>query len=143
MKKEAETKHSSKREKGGGIFPKRIPYAILVLLMGVATIALFYAMILVDVFPKDLTLLIIGIVVGLLAVTSILLARRKRWKRLLGIIIGALFVVVIGSVTYYLGTTYATMTKISKIANTSNAEMGTGANIDPTTEAFTLYITGI
>ena len=143
MKKEAETKHSSKREKGGGIFPKRIPYAILVLLMGVATIALFYAMILVDVFPKDLTLLIIGIVVGLLAVTSILLARRKRWKRLLGIIIGALFVVVIGSVTYYLGTTYATMTKISQIANTSNAEMGAGANIDPTTEAFNLYITGI
>ena len=144
MKKEAETKHSSnKRSKGGGVFPKRIPYAILVLLMGVATIALFYAMILVDVFPQDLTLLIIGIVMGLLIVTSILLARRKRWKRLLGIIIGALFVVVIGSVTYYLGTTYATMTKISEIANTSNAEMGTGADIDPTTEPFNLYITGI
>ena len=144
MRKEAETKHSSnKRSKSGGIFPKRKPYAILVLLMGVATIALFYAMILVDVFPKDLTLLIIVVVLGLLAVTSILLARRKRWKRLLGIIIGALFVVVIGSVTYYLGTTYATMTKISKIANTSNAETGTGADIDPTSEPFNLYITGI
>lgn len=145
MRKEAETKHSSNnnRAKGGGVFPKRIPYAILVLLMGVAAIALFYAMILVDVFPKDLTLLIIGVVLGLLAVTSILLARRKRWKRLLGIIIGALFVVVIGSVTYYLGTTYATMTKISQIANTSNAEMGAGANIDPTAEPFNLYITGI
>ena len=144
MRKEAETKHNSnKRAKGGGIFPKRIPYAILVLLMGIATIALFYAMILVDVFPQDLTLLIIGVVLGLLIVTSILLARRKRWKRLLGIIIGALFVVVIGSVTYYLGTTYATMTKISQIANTSNAEIGTGADIDPTTEPFNLYITGI
>ena len=144
MRKEAETKHNSnKRAKGGGVFPKRIPYAILVLLMGVAAIALFYAMILVDVFPQDLTLLIIGIVMGLLIVTSILLARRKRWKRLLGIIIGALFVVVIGSVTYYLGTTYATMTKISQIANTSNAEMGTGADIDPTSEPFNLYITGI
>ena len=84
MRKEAETKHNSnKRAKGGGIFPKRIPYAILVLLMGIATIALFYAMILVDVFPQDLTLLIIGVVLGLLIVTSILLARRKRWKRLL------------------------------------------------------------
>ena len=144
MRKEAETKHNSnKRAKGGGVFPKRIPYAILVLLMGVAAIALFYAMILVDVFPQDLTLLIIGIVMGLLIVTSILLARRERWKRLLGIIIGALFVVVIGSVTYYLGTTYATMTKISQIANTSNAEMGTGADIDPTSEPFNLYITGI
>ena len=144
MRKEAETKHNSnKRAKGGGVFPKRIPYAILVLLMGVAAIALFYAMILVDVFPQDLTLLIIGIVMALLIVTSILLARRERWKRLLGIIIGALFVVVIGSVTYYLGTTYATMTKISQIANTSNAEMGTGADIDPTSEPFNLYITGI
>lgn len=143
MGKETETKHSSKQSKGGGIFPKKIPYAILVLLMGVATIALFYAMILVDVFPADLTLLIIGSVMGLLIVTTLLLARRKRWKRLLGIILGALFVVVIGSVTYYLGTTYATMMKISQIANTSNAETGTGADIDPTTEPFNLYITGI
>ena len=147
MRREAGTKHgnnnSNKKEKGGGIFPKRIPYAILVLLMGLAAAALFYAMILVDIFPRDLTFVIVGIVMGLLILTSLLLARRKRWKRILGILIGAVFVVVIGAVTYYLGTTYATMNKISEIANTSNAEIGTGADVDPTTEPFNLYITGI
>ena len=35
------------------------------------------------------------------------------------------------------------MNKISEVANTSKAEIGSGANIDPTTEPFNLYITGI
>lgn len=148
MRREAGTKHNSnsngnKKEKGGGVFPKRVPYALLVLLMGLAAAALFYAMILVDIFPRDLTFVIVGIVMGLLILTSLLLARRKRWKRILGILIGAVFVVVIGAVTYYLGTTYATMNKISEIANTSNAEIGSGAAVDPTAEPFNLYITGI
>ena len=132
-----------KRAKGGGLFPKRIPYAILVLLMGITAIAFFSMMILVSIFPPDLNLIIIGIVMALLIVTSILLARRTRWKRLLGIIIGALFIVVIGAVSYYLGTAYATMNKISAISNESNAETGSGASIDPTEEPFNLYVSGI
>lgn len=132
-----------KRAKGGGLFPKRIPYAILVLLMGLTAIAFFSMMILVSIFPPDLNLIIIGIVMALLIVTSILLARRTRWKRLLGIIIGALFIVVIGAVSYYLGTAYATMNKISAISNESNAETGSGASIDPTEEPFNLYVSGI
>lgn len=135
--------NTKKKAKGGGIFPKRIPYAILVLLMGITAIAFFSMMILVSIFPPDLNLIIIGIVMALLIVTSILLARRTRWKRLLGIIIGALFIVVIGAVSYYLGTAYATMNKISAISNESNAETGSGASIDPTEEPFNLYVSGI
>ena len=135
--------NTKKKAKGGGIFPKRIPYAILVLLMGITAIAFFSMMILVSIFPPDLNLIIIGIVMALLIVTSILLARRTRWKRLLGIVIGALFIVVIGAVSYYLGTAYATMNKISAISNESNAETGSGASIDPTEEPFNLYVSGI
>lgn len=136
-------KPKKKKEKGGGIFPKRIPYAILVLLMGITAAAFFSMMILVSIFPPDLNLIIIGIVTALLVVTTVLLARRRRWKRILGIIIGALFIVVIGAVSYYLGTAYATMNKISAISNDSTAETGSGASIDPTQEPFNLYITGI
>ena len=136
-------KKNKKDTKGGGIFPKKTPYAILVLLMGIAAIALFSMFLLVNVFPPDLSLIIIGIVMALLIVTSLLLARRTRWKRVLGIVIGVLFVVIFGAVSYYLGTAYATMNRISQISNESNAETGTGANIDPTSEAFNLYVTGI
>lgn len=137
------TSYKRVKQKGGGVFPKRIPYAILLILMGFAAIAFFSAMIVVDIFPRDLTIIIIVVVLALLILTSILTARRSRWKRILGILIGAAFVVLISSVTYYLGTTYATMNRISEVANTSNAETGNGANIDPTTEPFNLYITGI
>ena len=144
MRREAGTKHGNiKNEKGGGIFPKRIPYAILVLLMGIAAIAFFSMMLLVNIFPRDLSIFIIVTVFVLLILTSMLLARRRRWKRILGLIIGVLFVVVVGAVSYYLGTAYTTMNKISEISNTSNAEVGAGANIDPTSEPFNLYITGI
>ena len=111
--------------------------------MGITAIAFFSMMILVSIFPPDLNLIIIGIVTALLVVTTVLLARRRRWKRILGIIIGALFIVVIGAVSYYLGTAYATMNKISAISNDSTAETGSGASIDPTQEPFNLYITGI
>ena len=144
MRREAGNKHGNiKNEKGGGIFPKRIPYAILVLLMGIAAIAFFSMMLLVNIFPRDLSIFIIVTVFVLLILTSMLLARRRRWKRILGLIIGVLFVVVVGAVSYYLGTAYTTMNKISEISNTSNAEVGAGANIDPTSEPFNLYITGI
>ncbi len=144
MRREKGTKHGDiKNEKGGGIFPKRIPYAILVLLMGIAAIVFFLMMLLVNIFPRDLSIIIICIVFALLVLTSVLLARRRRWKRILGLIIGCVFVVIVGATSYYLGTAYTTMNKISEISNTSNAEMGEGADVDPTSEPFNLYITGI
>lgn len=144
MRREKGTKHGDiKNEKGGGIFPKRIPYAILVLLMGIAAIVFFLMMLLVNIFPRDLSIIIICIVFALLVLTSVLLARRRRWKRIMGLIIGCVFVVIVGATSYYLGTAYTTMNKISEISNTSNAEMGEGADVDPTSEPFNLYITGI
>ena len=132
-----------RREKGGGVFPKRIPYAILVLLMGLAAIGLLCAIVIVDAFPEDLTFLIIGVMFALLIITSILLARRRRWKRILGVMLAIAFVAVFGSVTYYLGSTYAMMNRITENNSYTKAETGSGASIDPTTEPFNVYITGI
>ena len=70
MRREAGNKHGNiKNEKGGGIFPKRIPYAILVLLMGIAAIAFFSMMLLVNIFPRDLSIIIIVTVFVLLVLT--------------------------------------------------------------------------
>ena len=142
-KTEATKKDKKKKNKGGGIFPKRIPYALLVLLMGIAAAAFFGAMILVDAFPQDLTIIIIALVTALLIMTSILLARRKRWKRILGILIALVFVASVSALTYYLWTTYTTMNKISENTNFSNAGNSAVADIDPTTQPFNVYITGI
>ena len=111
--------------------------------MGLAAIALMGAIVIVDAFPSDLTFLIIGIMFALLIITSILLARRKRWKRILGVIMALAFVAVFGSVTYYLGSTYAMMNKITENNTYTKAETGDGASIDPTTQPFNVYITGI
>ena len=138
----SEKKKRPKKEKGGGIFPKRIPYAILVLLMGLAAAALMAAMIVVDLLPTNLTLAIIAMIVIMLAVSSLLLARRKRWKRILGILVSLLFIVVLGGLTYYLTSSYAMLNQISEKDDFSNAEKK-GASIDPTEEAFNVYITGI
>ena len=119
----ADNKHTigrGKAKKRGGLFPKKVPYAILVLLMGLAAAALFVVIILVNLFPKDLTFIIIGIVIFLLIITSVLMARRHRALRIAGILLGALFLAIVGSVTYYLGTTYATMSQISETGSLSN-----------------------
>lgn len=144
-KAEAKTKkhHAAKKGKGGGLFPKKVPYAILVLLMGLAAIALLLAIILVDAFPADLTFIIIGVVLALLVLTSVLMARRTKWKRITGIVIGLVFVLAISTVTYYLGATYAMMNKISENDNFSNASTHAGSDIDLTTEPFNVYLTGI
>ncbi len=138
----SEKKKRPKKEKGGGIFPKRIPYAILVLLMGLAAAALMAAMIIVDLLPTNLTLAVIAMIIFMLAVSSLLLARRKRWKRILGILVSLIFIAVLGGLTYYLYTSYAMLNQISEKNDFSNAER-VGAALDPTEEAFNVYITGI
>ena len=145
MHKEANAerkKNKKKSEKGGGVFPKRIPYALLVLAMGLAAAALMAAMIVVDLLPTNLTLAIIVMIVVMLAVSSLLLARKSRWKRILGILVSLLFIAVLGGLTYYLTESYAMLNTISDKNDFSNAER-TGASIDPTEEPFNIYITGI
>ena len=141
-KEEKKKKKKQKQAKGGGVFPKRPFYAVIVLLMGLAAIALLASMILFDVFPTDLTIIIIVLMLSMLIISSVLMARRRRWKRILGILFAMVFIFIVGSVTYYLDATFAMMNKIS--ANSmANTETGKGASIDPTTQPFNLYITGI
>ena len=111
--------------------------------MGVAGALLMVALIVVDALPAQLEYVIIGIMFGMLAITSILLARRRPWKRVIGVIFALIFMLVFGSIAYYLAETYATMNKISENNTSINTEMNIGKHVDPATEPFNLYITGI
>lgn len=127
---------------GGGVFPSEKPYAVLVLLMGLASAVLMVAMIVADVLPPDLAIILIAVIIIMLAAASMLLARRKRWQRVLGLLLCLVFMTVTGSLTYYLLSSYSMLNKISETGSFSNAE-SRGAGIDPTEEAFNIYITGI
>lgn len=134
-------KHTGKKR--GGLFPKRPLYVIILLILGLISAALMIAMIMVNTFPPDLTMLVIGTMAGLFLVTSFMMARDKRWKRLVGIVLAAVFAVVFGSATYFMGSSYAMMNNISEDSEFTNAGGVRASGIDPTTEAFNVYLTGI
>lgn len=135
-------KHRGPKTSKGGIFPKKNIYAIITLIMGLAGIALLAAMILVDAFPIDMSMVIILLMFVMLVFASVMMARQKRWKRILGLAVALIFMLVFGSITYYLGATHAMISKISDNNNFSNAEASM-SDFNPTEESFNIYITGI
>ena len=73
--------------------------------------------------------------------TCFMLSSRYKWKRIVGIVIGLIFVLVLASVTGFMKSTYATMNQIS--AAGISAEGPHAKSVDVTGEAFNIYITGI
>ena len=146
MKTEKKTEKQNKKKpvkdkNGGGIIPRRVPYVLLLLVMALVAAGLLAAMIIVNTFPPDLTILVIVAMAVLFLLTSIMLARRTRWKRIVGIVLSLVFIGVFGAATYYLASTYEMMASISSDSEFSNAgRVRTG---NPTEEAFNVYLTGI
>lgn len=132
-------KKAMSREKGG-FLPRKKSYMVVMLLMGVTAIAFLLAMILVNSMPQDLTIILAASMIGLLILTCFLLSRNGKGKRITGLVIALLFFVIFGSATYFLGSTYAMFRQIGgNKLDTSRTKAG----IDPTQEAFNIYITGI
>ena len=120
---------------------KKQKLIIAILLMAVAAIVFLGMMIIADLLPPDLTIIVSVVVVVLLMLTCFMLSSRYRWKRIIGIFIGLMFVLVLASVTGLMKSTYATMNQIS--AAGISAEGPIAKNVDVTGEAFNIYITGI
>lgn len=136
LKEKKQIKKSNNR-----LFPRKNAYKILMLLMGAVAIAFLVMLIVVDTLPADLTIIVEIIIAGMLVLTSIMLGREKRWKRIAGILIAALFIVIFGVGTSYLGSTYAMLNNIS---NASIRATGPKAQtVDLVNEPFNIYITGI
>lgn len=131
---------STQKRKGlGRIFPEKTVYTILVLIMALVAIAFMCMMAVVNAFPADMTMWIVGALFGVFLLSWILLARKHRSLRVVGLLVALIFLAVYGLGTYYLGTTYAMFSRISN----SESEVKPAEGFDPTTEAFNVYITGI
>ena len=139
--KQNKEKRSKDKTTARGIFPKKSAYKLLLIVMGLVAAGLLSAMILVNTFPPDLTILVIVAMAVLFLLTSIMLSRGDRWKRVVGIVLSLVFIGVFGAATYYLGSTYAMMAKISSDSEFSNA--GGVRTGNPSEEAFNVYLTGI
>lgn len=119
--------------------PRKIIYLIVFILMALAAIGFLVMLILLDMFPRDLTLLIIGVMVTLLVVTGILFMSKRRGLRITGIITAIIFLVLFASATSFMSSTYAMLNSISTQTASSAA---TGA-INVAGDPFNVYITGI
>lgn len=122
-------------------FPRKPVYIIAILVMGLAAIAFLGIMILADLLPPDLTIILSVTVVALLLLTCFMFASRYRWKRIVGIVISLVFVLVLVSVTGFMKSTIDTMETISSAGIRAEGPYAKSVNV--TDEPFNIYITGI
>lgn len=122
-------------------FPRRALYIAGLILLALATAAMFVVLIITDFFPSDLTIIISVSLLLVLVLICLLFSSRRRWKRVLGILLAAVFVVAIASVANFMGSTYAMFNRIS--ASSTSAIGPEAKNVNVTEEPFNIYITGI
>ena len=111
------------------------------MVMALLVIALYAMLILADVLPPDLTVIIALAVLGLLILINCMFASRYKWKRIVGIVLSLVFVVMMGFVTNFMWDTYSMMAKMSK--STMSAVGPIAKSVDVTEEPFNIYLTGI
>lgn len=138
-KEKGSSKHVSNEKRRA--FPRKPAYIVAILLMGLVTIAFLVMLILADLLPSDLTIILTVMVIALLMLTCFMFSSRRRWKRIVGIVLALIFVLVVGSVTGFMASTYETMNKIS--AAGISAEGPIPSSVDVTQQPFNIYITGI
>lgn len=129
---------NNKKKKRKRILPSG-GYGIIYLLMAVVAVAFLAMLTVVNAFPTNMTMALVGVLVALLLLAGILLGRRNKWVRMFGVLVAVFFVAVYGLGTYYLANTYAMFARISN----SNEATRTTDEIDLTETAFNIYITGI
>ncbi len=124
-------------------FPRKKGYIAALLLLALVTAAFFVVIILADLLPSDLTVILSLAVFGLLLLTNFMFASRYRWKRIIGIIISMVLIVVLASVTVFMGETYAMLGSISGSGSQADASGPVADSVSVTEEPFNIYITGI
>lgn len=132
-----EGKHATKRR----AFPSRNCYKVVLIVMALIAICFMVTLILVDTFPVDLTLLLVSLMFVMLIGSCMLLASRKKIKRIIGMMLALIFAFVFITATGFMGDTYAMLSKISDSG--INATGPTAKSVDVTKKPFNIYITGI
>ena len=124
-------------------FPRKKGYIVALLLLALVTAAFFVMLILADLLPSDLTVILALVVVALLLLTNFMFSSRYRWKRLIGIVLSAVLICVLASVTIFMGETYAMLNSISGAGSQADASGPPADRVAVTEEPFNIYVTGI
>ena len=127
-----------KKRKGiAKIFPAQTGYTVLIFVMALLAAAFLAMMAMVNAFPADITMKLVGIMIVMFIAAWLLVCRKNRIARICGLLVAVLFLGGYGLATYYLGTTYAAFARMS--TNEKTADTGFTIAEDP----FNIYITGI
>ena len=124
------------------ILPKK-GYAVLFLIMAIVAVAFLAMLTVVNALPAGYTMALIIVMFVLLILAGFLLNRRKKGLRILGVAVAALFLVVYGMGTYYLGHTYAMFSKISSSNESERHAVSADTEIDLANDSYNIYISGI
>ena len=142
---EANSKHSkatSDKHKSAKKKKKRSPhrtiYTLALMVMAIAAIGFLVMLILLDMFPKELTLGLIAVMSVLLILTGVLFMSKKKGVRIAGIVTAVIFIAFFASSTALMSSTYAMLNNIS--ADTGASAPG---KVNVAGEPFNVYITGI
>ena len=137
------TKKITKKKKNAiaRILPEK-GYAVLFFLMAIVAVAFLAMLTVVNALPAKYTMALIAVLFALLILADFLFIRKKKGLRILGIAVAAVFLVIYGMGTYYLGHTYAMFSKISS-SNESERAVSSETGIDLANDAYNIYVTGI
>ena len=122
-------------------FPRKPGYIVTLLVLAAVTVAFLAVLIIADMLPADLTVILAVGVFALLMLTCFMFSSRYRWKRITGIVIAMVLLLVLTSVTGFMSSTYAMLNKISD--GSVDATGPSAKSVDVREEPFNIYITGI
>lgn len=115
-------------------------YAVVFIIMALVGIAFMSMMTVVDAIPTGMTMGIITVLFVLLILGLVLLGRKRRWMRILGLVVAFVCIGVYGLGTYYLAHTYAMFNRLSEGSET---EAHVDGEMNLAEQPFNIYITGI
>lgn len=118
---------------------RRTIYLLVLMLMAIAAIGFLVMLILLDMFPKELTLGMTGVMFALLILAGILFMSKRRGIRIVGIITAALFIAAFVTATSFMQSTYAMLNSITD----ERASSVTPGSVNVGEDPFNVYITGI
>lgn len=139
MSQENEGKKKKRKAKKKKSSTRKTVYTVVLILMALAAIGFLVMLLLLDMFPKELTLGMVAVMMTLLILTGILFMSKRKGVRIAGIFVAAIFLAIFVYATMFMSNTYAMLNKI----NDESAARSSNGKVNVAGEPFNVYITGI
>lgn len=122
------------------IFPSNKKFILLIILMLIVGLGFLVMLAVTRAFPRTALTFILVVLCLTMWLAIHLMKKEKKPVRVIGIIIGILYIIVFGMGAYYLGLTHH---MISQITLNSTEASAAAKRVDVMEESFNVYITGI